>query len=98
MKLIDSYLEHLQRISECTLTDLDMEVQRYMSQDENKGLSEDELFDKVYAKYGIRIKAVENMAQCKLMKKINGWLVFFGILFIVTLILFVIWFLYALIK
>ena len=98
MTQIESFQEHLQRISICAMTDLDTEVSKFIRDPANKDLGDKELFDKIYAVYGTRIKAVENTANTKLMSRIRGWLIVYGVIFVVTLILFIIWFLYALIK
>ena len=98
MTQIESFQEHLQRICLCAMTDLDTEIGKFIREPENKELGEKELFDKIYEIYGTRIKAVENTANTKLMSRIRGWLVAYGVIFVITLILFVIWFLYALMK
>ncbi len=98
MTQIESLQEHLQRISICAMTDLDIAVSKFIRDPENKNLDEKELFDKIYEVYGTRIMAVEHTANTKMMSRIRGWMIVFGVIFIVTMILFIVWFLYALVK
>ena len=71
MKIIKALQKHVQTISKYQKVDLDKEIDKFIS--ENQNLSEVELLDKIYSIYGSRIKFLEDATQCKAIINIKEW-------------------------
>lgn len=83
MKIIKALQKHVHTISKYQKADLDKEVDKFIS--ENQNLSEVELLDKIYSIYGSRIKFLEDATQCNAIINIKEWVSTFGIFFIIGL-------------
>lgn len=85
MKIIKALQKHVHTISKYQKADLDKEVDKFIS--ENQNLSEVELLDKIYSIYGSRINFLEDATQCNAIINIKEWVATFGIFFIIGLVI-----------
>ena len=83
MKIIKALQKHVQTISKYQKVDLDKEIDKFIS--ENQNLSEVELLDKIYYIYGSRIKFLEDATQCKAIINIKEWVGTFGVFLVIGL-------------
>ncbi|ERI85033.1 hypothetical protein [Bacteroides pyogenes] len=90
MKLIKALQLHVAIISKYQGVSLDKEIAEFCSEHQN--LDEKELLEKVYAKYGSRIKFLEDAARCKSLINIKEWVATLGVFFIIGLIAYLIYF------
>lgn len=81
MKIIKALQQHVQKISKYQKTDLDKDINKFIS--ENQNLSETELFDNIYSIYGRRIKFLEDSTQSKAIIEIKEWVATLGVFFII---------------
>lgn len=85
MKIIKAFQKHVQTISKYQKTDLDREIDKFIS--ENQSLDETELLNKIYSVYGTRIKFLEDATHCKAIINIKEWVVTFGVFFVIGIII-----------
>lgn len=85
MKIIKALQKHVQTISKYQKTDLDREIDKFIS--ENQSLDETELLNKIYSVYGTRIKFLEDATHCKAIINIKEWVVTFGVFFVIGIII-----------
>jgi len=86
MELIDSVRKHIKEIGWYQdNANFSREIEQFISANEN--LSESELLEKIYSIYGTRIKFLEEATRIKYLASIKSWINFFGILFIISLVI-----------
>lgn len=90
MELIDSVRKHVKEIGGYQENyNFSREIDKFISENEN--LSDVELFEKLYSIYGTRIRFFENATRIKYLATIRGWLTFFGVIFVISLLLTIIY-------
>lgn len=83
MKIINALQKHVQGISKYQKVDLDKEISKFIS--ENQNMNETELLDKIYSIYGSRIKLLEDASHCKAIINIKEWVATFGVFLVIGL-------------
>lgn len=84
MELIKALQKHVQSIGKYQGVDLDKEIKTFIS--ENSNISEVELLDRIYTKFGTQIKFLEEASHYKAIINIKEWVVTFGVFFMIGLI------------
>ncbi len=96
MKLVTALQKHISDMSIRQETTLHREIDAFISQ--NPNLSETDLFNEIYLKYGEQIKFLESVTQCKAIISIKSWVATFGFFFILGIIICIFYVLYYLLK
>lgn len=96
MKIITALQKHINDISIPQESTLHREVNSFISQ--NSNLSETDLFNEIYSKYGMQIKFLEDAVRCKAIVSIKSWVATFGVFFLLGVVIYILYALYCLSK